>query len=156
MARRGKIKAIKIGNHWVTTKEWLEDYAGSVKDVGRPEKPKKYKLEINILNSEKGRIFKKYLTNAIISVIAMLSLVSFYSAVKPNVAPLANSIGEKIEKVFSLNSYGTNNLQSQAITETNKIIASVFEISAENKRSRISAKIIKRIAWIYGNQKRHR
>ena len=29
-ARQGKLKSVKLGRNWVTTKEWLEDYAGRV------------------------------------------------------------------------------------------------------------------------------
>ncbi|MFA5300642.1 MAG: helix-turn-helix domain-containing protein [Lutibacter sp.] len=149
MARRGKIKAIKIGNHWVTTKNWLEDYAGLVKDVGRPEKPKSYKLEINILNSEKGRIIKKHLATALISAVAFLSLASCYSTAKPIATPLVNSVAGKIEKFISLNSYGANSLQSQAITETNKVVASVFNIDTKNETNSVSEKIIRKIVLGY-------
>ena len=31
MARQGRLKAIKMGRNWVTTKEWLEEYAQAVK-----------------------------------------------------------------------------------------------------------------------------
>ena len=31
-ARQGKLKAVKFGRNWVTTREWLEDYIKKVKD----------------------------------------------------------------------------------------------------------------------------
>ena len=149
VARRGKIKAVKLGNRWVTTKSWLDEYAGSVKSVGRPEKPKETKFEIKIFQSEKGKIFKKYLTTALVSVFTFLSLVSCYATARQTIMPAIDSVKGKIEKFISLNSYSVNSLQLQAITETNKTIASVFSIDSENKIGTTSEKIIKRIVLGY-------
>ncbi|HOZ16420.1 MAG TPA: helix-turn-helix domain-containing protein, partial [Candidatus Portnoybacteria bacterium] len=149
MARRGKIKAMKIGNHWVTTKKWLDDYADSVKDVGRPEKPKSYKLEINLFKSKQGKIFKKYLTTTFVIALTFLSLVSFYSAAKPRVAPAVNLIVGKVEKFVSLNSRNINEFPSQAIIETNKVIASVFGVDSNNKINKTSETIVRRIVSGY-------
>ncbi|TSC98025.1 MAG: Fic protein involved in cell division, partial [Parcubacteria group bacterium Greene1014_47] len=36
-ARSGKLRAVKIGRNWVTTKEWLEEYVGGTKKLRPPE-----------------------------------------------------------------------------------------------------------------------
>ena len=37
-AWQGKLKAIKIGRNWVTTKEWLRDYLAKTLDMRRPNR----------------------------------------------------------------------------------------------------------------------
>jgi len=40
-ARQGKLKAVKFGRNWVTTKEWLEEYINQVKEYNNNLKNKK-------------------------------------------------------------------------------------------------------------------
>ena len=54
-ARRGKLKAVKFGRNWVTTKEWLQDYVEGVKEYSEVvknkslNKPKTHPLLITTL-----------------------------------------------------------------------------------------------------------
>ncbi|KKT17555.1 MAG: Fic family protein [Parcubacteria group bacterium GW2011_GWB1_43_6] len=48
-ARTGKLKSVKLGRNWVTTREWLVDYAGRVEE---------YTESINN-NHEKEKIARK-------------------------------------------------------------------------------------------------
>jgi len=44
-ARQGKLKAVKIGRNWVTTKEWLKEYLGKVEEHDSDDKNKKISLQ---------------------------------------------------------------------------------------------------------------
>ncbi|MEK7503371.1 MAG: hypothetical protein AAB577_00050 [Patescibacteria group bacterium] len=48
-ARQGKLKSVKLGRNWVTTKEWLGDYAGRVVE---------YNNSINNIKTKKVEIIK--------------------------------------------------------------------------------------------------
>lgn len=48
-ARQGKLKSVKLGRNWVTTKEWLEDYADRVVE---------YNNSINNIKTKKGEMTK--------------------------------------------------------------------------------------------------
>lgn len=51
-ARQGKLKAVKIGRNWVTTKEWLKNYIEKVEDYYKNlEKGKKRKIEVKAIKS---------------------------------------------------------------------------------------------------------
>lgn len=48
-ARQGKLKSVKLGRNWATTKEWLEDYTGKVVE---------YNNSINNIKTKKEEIIK--------------------------------------------------------------------------------------------------
>ena len=48
-ARQGKLKSVKLGRNWVTTKEWLGDYAGKVAE---------YNNSINNIKTERVEMVK--------------------------------------------------------------------------------------------------
>jgi len=48
-ARQGKLKSVKLGRNWATTKEWLEDYAGKVVE---------YNNSINNIKTKKEETIK--------------------------------------------------------------------------------------------------
>ncbi len=54
-ARQGKLKAVKMGRNWVTTKEWLAEYLEKVKEY------KKSVIERKKKNFEKSRTFPENL-----------------------------------------------------------------------------------------------
>ncbi|MCD6550230.1 helix-turn-helix domain-containing protein [bacterium] len=81
-ARQGKLKAVKIGRNWVTTKEWVEDYLRRFNNVGKkeiePEKislyqglPESYSFE----ESEEKKVIKHLLFLGITTVILSISLI---------------------------------------------------------------------------------
>ncbi|MCH8741569.1 helix-turn-helix domain-containing protein [Patescibacteria group bacterium] len=41
LARKGKLKAIKIGNDWVTKREWVEEYVERIKTFNNRNNQKK-------------------------------------------------------------------------------------------------------------------
>lgn len=53
-ARQGKLKAIKLGRNWVTTKEWLEEYIQRVQFYFQ-EKERKKKRKIEVKREEKKK-----------------------------------------------------------------------------------------------------
>jgi len=44
-ARKGKLRAIKIGRNWVTTKEWVKEYAGQMEGYKEERKVKTQKVQ---------------------------------------------------------------------------------------------------------------
>jgi len=44
--RQGKIKGVKLGRNWVTTKEWLEDYLGKIDEYNTEKNGKKEETQI--------------------------------------------------------------------------------------------------------------
>ncbi len=55
-ARQGKLKAVKLGRDWVTTKEWVENY---VSNNGKDKIKKTLKLDFKALNFKKKSRSKK-------------------------------------------------------------------------------------------------
>ena len=48
-ARQGKLRAVKVGRNWMTTKEWLNDYVSQVKRFKQEKIVRSPKIETAVL-----------------------------------------------------------------------------------------------------------
>jgi len=85
-ARKGKLKAIKIGRKWITTKEWLNEYIGKVneyknKHIKKNNNVETVKVKIAPIEKQNNFINKQpVLPHAIIAV-ALLVFILFFGGV---------------------------------------------------------------------------
>lgn len=83
-ARQGKLKAVKLGRNWFTTRKWLEDYENQVsKEVLR-----KRKGNIPLFNISFFYYFKWIFLVIFISVL-LLAILFFF---QPSLEPFLNKI----------------------------------------------------------------
>ena len=116
MSRRGKLKAVKVGRNWMTTLKWLKEYTDSLTE--REKKLAKF-----------GPFFKKFLTPLIIGILLFSFLTSVYVSFRDGALQIPEPIKNFVLKISSTNTQDVNKLPTQAITETNKILASTFNLN---------------------------
>ena len=116
MARRGRLKAIKINGDWKTTFKWLKEYSDSVAEkIGGLSK-------IKILAST----FKKVLVSLFVAILVVAFISIAYVSAKQGTLPILNKIKDYAENLVVNNIQSLNKPASSAVIETHKTLAFVF------------------------------
>ncbi len=68
-ARQGKLRALKIGRNWVTTREWLQDYVNNVGEVPEPFRKARKKVVFGRNITKNKSNFKSVLVTGFLVVI---------------------------------------------------------------------------------------
>ncbi|MDP3982193.1 MAG: hypothetical protein Q8P70_01430, partial [bacterium] len=155
-ARQGKLKAIKIGNYWVTTKEWLYEYIqnmdihnggngnGHKHSFVSPEPP--INLPVEELPTSQFSIsrFAPYLTKALVAGMLGALLVSGVALGAPYLPPVVTAARNAIQEIVP-----TQFLQASVPTNIRENFSSLSRtfISWNNTVEHAIAKDINRIKY---------
>jgi len=121
MARRGRLKAIKINGDWKTTFKWLKEYSNSVVEkIGGLSK-------IKIL----APTFKKILVSLFITILVVAFISIAYVSAKQGTLPILNKIKDYAKNLAINNIQSLNKPASSAVIETQQMLAFVFDAQSE-------------------------
>ena len=142
-ARQGKLKAVKLGRNWVTTKEWLEEYTNNAEEYKEEHNDNNDKKNINRYNGNRisdtqknNRDFtykRPVLSHAIIAV-AILVFILFSGGVafgyysNSILKPLSSVVGSVITSIdLGVNETVKDISESKVFEYTSKSIKYAFE-----------------------------